>query len=752
MLLDNKTLKDKRYSFAKIGLACAVMMFIIMLPSMIQNHGIFIILGAPYNAINTIFSLNSICLLFPQSWIPYAVTYMHIIRIALIGITSFAYLRYMVKEEKNAFLGAILYTFSSYTFVSFEFMQFLEAVWAFPLLLLAVEKMFRGEKYRHQLIIASFLSGILSFYFFVFSTISFAVYFLCRFFLSDEWRNRRKIGFFALAVLEYALGFLCALIVIVPYIYNMFNSSGSVNSVGSDFSIGLFIADTGFFARLFSFFMPAASNRFNTFGYSRGLTRAAYVPIFSIAFVVALLFNKKQKNKKWIITLSIVSAIFIAWSAVSLFYNMLSSTYTRFSYAMILFFVVATLLFLENYDDKAAKKGFYITVGTLGALFAIYYVVYYFLAPRIHSLSLMVNVNEGADDVSNMLRKYIVIVAACMFILLFAFIKSKKIRKHIIPVAMGALTLYGCSYTSVNLNDTFVLDYYTQSSITLSEQVDKYFIDKPEFEQSNDYRIDHSKHLRNYAYATTQPSITVFESTKQTYTSELAINHLDMFSSLVTVFPDDSTNELRTLLGVKYYYDLYPADELPVPEGFTYLRTEDGIDVYENESFIGLGFSYDNYITRSEYEAMGIEGSAASLMLNTLVVEDKDEKFVSDILKKYEDGYTCTDRISVDSFETSSSGFSATVTADESTIIFVSVPYEDNGWTAEINGEEAEFIKANIGCIAFKVEAGESNIVFSYKSPSFNISLLGSCVGIAATAAYVIIYHLIKKKKSINNV
>ena len=189
--------KREKYNIISVGIVSALMMFIIMLPSILQNHGIFIIrgdyidqyiprlikakeiltsgkgtwdwfnyLGAPYNSISMIFSLNALCLIFPSRLIPYAVTYMHLIRFALIAMTSYAYFNVMVKEKKTAFLGAILYTFSSYTFLNFEFMQFVEALWTFPLILLSAEKMFCSENYKHQLILCVFLSCSISFYFF----------------------------------------------------------------------------------------------------------------------------------------------------------------------------------------------------------------------------------------------------------------------------------------------------------------------------------------------------------------------------------------------------------------------------------------------------------------------------------------------------------------------------------------------------------------------------------------------------------
>ncbi len=752
------------------------MMLIIMLPSMIQNHGIYIIrgdyvdqyiprlikakeiifggagnwdwynfLGASYNKVSIIFSLNFLCLLFPEDLIPYAVTYMHAVRIALIAMSSFVYLRYMVKDQKNAFLGAFLYTFSSYTFVCFEFMQFLEALWSFPLLLLAAEKMFRCDNYKHQLVLASFLCCLTNFYFFVFSTISFSVYFLCRFFLSEEWKEKRYIKFFLIAVLEYVIGFLCALVLIAPYLYRMFVSSGSIAKVGKRLNNN-FLYDEALISRLFSMFVPAGSNRFDSFGQTQWKSLAAYVPVFGLSMVIGTFFNKKMKNKKWLVVLNIISILFVVVAGVGLVYNMFSSLYTRFLYAMVMFFVLSTVLFLDNYDDGVAKKGTYIASCCLTGLLLLYHYFYSYLSVTNKTVKKFVQYHEKEVDVCTDFKVYITIAALVMYICLIAFVLSPRVRKHAVPVILSVIVCYGCSYTVMNIRDEHLLDYYRTSKIDLETLVEKYYIEKPEIPEPKNYRVEHSRQLRNFSYATATPTITVFESVRNSYATEMA-KCFDMYVGTVTILPQKTNNAMRTLLGVKYYYNLYSDDPVSIPKDFSYLKTENGVKIYENKNYLGLGFSYDSYITRSEFKKIQQKSTAADIMLNTLVVEDKDEAFVSPLLKKYQSGTLCKDRISLQNFKTSSSGFTASVYTEKPQVIYVSVPYEDEGWTATINGKEVDFIRANVGCMAFITQAGENNIEFYFRSPAQNIGILGSCVGIAIFVSYAYICKSVKKKK-----
>lgn len=767
-------MEQKKNGLLKIGVLSAFMMLIIMLPSMLQNHGIYIIrgdyvdqyiprlirsreilttggatwdwfnfLGASFNKINILFSINAVCLLFPSEWIPYAVTYLHLIRIAIIAMSGYAYLQYMVKSEKSAFLGSLLYTFSSYTFVNFEFMQFLEVLWIFPLLLLSVEMMFRDEKYHYQLILTVFLSCCISFYFFVFSTIWFAIYFLCRFCLAEEWKEKKDVNHFFLAVAEYLIGFLCAFIVFAPFLYSLFHSSGSAVDIGNiKREFYEYFVDVGVISRIFAFFVPSATNRFSSFGASCWTSRGVFLPVFGLVFVWLAFWKKEFPKWMKILTILSIACVFIPFCC--LVFNMFSETYTRHGYGAVLFFVLATIWYMEHCDAKKLQKAVWGVLCGLVALFGVYYLADFIIGdhPKLYYL---LHGRKGEGDVEQKFRIFTLISAAMMYLALIGIAYSEKLKKQVIPITVAVVLLYGCGYTSMNLESRHLLDYYPESSIDLKTQAERYFFDVPEMEDGTDYRIDASKQLRNYAYVTKKPSISIFESVRSSYADEL-IGYLNYQNNQVFIFPKDSDNETRTLLGAKYYYDLYPEDKIPVPEDFSYLRTEHGIKIYQNEKFSGIGFSYDSYITRSEFEKIAKkEKSNADIMLQTLVVEDKDVPFVKDILKPYGDGESHNDRISFDEFSMTSDGFSAKVSLNKPRMMYVAVPYEDKGWQATCNDEALEFIRANVGMIAFPLEAGENEVTFRYQLPSNQFGRYVSCIGFIV----LFIYILIREKKRV---
>ncbi len=72
--------------------------------------------------------------------------------------------------------------------------------------------------------------------------------------------------------------------------------------------------------------------------------------------------------------------------------------------------------------------------------------------------------------------------------------------------------------------------------------------------------------------------------------------------------------------------------------GFAYYGNANGYDIWENQYYIPMGFSYDYYITRSEYNALS-EGSENAIgdrelaMLRAMVIEDDRVPYYEGILE-----------------------------------------------------------------------------------------------------------------------
>ncbi len=72
-----------------------------------------------------------------------------------------------------------------------------------------------------------------------------------------------------------------------------------------------------------------------------------------------------------------------------------------------------------------------------------------------------------------------------------------------------------------------------------------------------------------------------------------------------------------------------------------------------------------------------------------------------------------------------------TISLDEAKLLCLSVPYSE-GWTAYVDGEEAELIRTNVMYMGLLLDAGEHTIELRYTTPYLKLGAVVNCVGVAA--------------------
>ena len=231
--------------------------------------------------------------------------------------------------------------------------------------------------------------------------------------------------------------------------------------------------------------------------------------------------------------------------------------------------------------------------------------------------------------------------------------------------------------------------------------------------------------------------------------------------------PDTDLYAIRSLLSVKYlinqdgedrFTDEQGITEMP---GFNYIYNTGGFDVYENANYVGYGFSYDAYMTYSQCESMG-DRERANMMLRAILLDEEQINkygYMFDDLSTYyskgnsrSTGYSelkedaaRRNATAATSFKTGRNSFTATVEREKATLVFFSIPY-DEGWSATVNGKEVPVEKVNVGFMAVPVEAGSSNIVFTYKTPGLAVGAAVSGAALAVLAVYIAAVFVYRKK------
>ena len=177
--------------------------------------------------------------------------------------------------------------------------------------------------------------------------------------------------------------------------------------------------------------------------------------------------------------------------------------------------------------------------------------------------------------------------------------------------------------------------------------------------------------------------------------------------------------------------------------------------VYEDPAVPPMGFTYNTYMTESDFLAT-IEADRAVLMLKTLVIPDDMEDEVSEYLRPYDefvDGPALKEYISdisrdhlaecaYDIRQTTDS-YEVSIDADAAKYAFFSIP-DDSGWRAYVDGEETAIVDVN-GFMAVRIHEGTNRIRFAYTVPGLLPGVVLSAAGILLIAAYLVMAKKMKK-------
>ena len=224
----------------------------------------------------------------------------------------------------------------------------------------------------------------------------------------------------------------------------------------------------------------------------------------------------------------------------------------------------------------------------------------------------------------------------------------------------------------------------------------------------------------------------------------------------------------KSLLSIKYSFIPTSDTKKHDTVGFVYFDTQNGFDIYENQYYLGMGFAFDQFMTQSDYEK--IAKSQRHILFNKyLVVPDEQADYYSTFMTRVYNASNAPDGAPVretalnqstyfaaveerrnyvcDSFDYDSYGFTATISLDAPGMVFFSVPYDD-GWSATVNGEEVTVEKVDYGFVAVRADAGDSEIVFHYRTPGLALGALLSLVGILLLLLYLFVMRRMKVKAS----
>ena len=670
---------------------------------------------------------------FPNEAVIYLMPILIALKHAVAAVTSYAFIRRFVKTPNAALIGCLLYAFSGFQAYNLFFNHFQDVTAFFPLLLIAIEERVNNNR-RGVFAAAVALMAVISYFFFAGEVVFCIIYFIFRCFCKDFKITPRK---FIGLIIEAVLGVMLAAFMLLPSALAIMGNPRTEERL-SGYDLIVYNDKFRLLRIIQSFFMmpdvPARPNLF-TSDTAKWASIAGYLPLFSMAGVIAFM---RQKKKHWATKLIFV-CIIMAFVPVlnSMFSAFTSSYYARWYFMPILIMAMMTAYAVDNskLDMKVGIRisGIMIlTFAFIGALptkadgkwqfFKLPQYPPYFWATIMVSMACLVALWE--------LVKY--------------FRKDNKYYKMSVMMTIFAVVVtFG-----TNIGYGVSLGPYPKPFI--SEAINGG--DKISLPESDYFRIDISKDKDNYPMSWGIPSMRAFQSV-------VPVSIMEFYPSVgvtrdVASRANPSKYGLRGLFSVKYYFNYIDNSEdkktdFYIP-GFEYYDTQNNFEIYENKHYVPMGFTFDNYITTKTFEAQNKD--YRDRMLMKAIVLDENQIFrygnilrplPSDELNRIsQQDYLndCDARASEAcySFKEDTRGFTAKINLSKDNLVFFSVPYE-KGFTATVDGVEAKVEKVDVGFMAVKVPEGDHVIRFNYMTPGLKAGGVISLIGLILLGAYLFI-------------
>ena len=693
------------------------------LGSGVMNAYSFYLYGSPF------FWLS---VLLPQSWLPYMMVPLLVLKFGVAGGGAYLYLRRYVKNANYAVLGACLYALSGFAVYNVFFNHFVDVVALFPYLLWALDEAIYEN--RHGLFAFWVAVNLLNnYFFFVGQVIFLCIYFVCKLSARDFRLTARKFGHL---LWESVLGVAMGCLLLFPAVLSLLQNPRTID-LSSGWGFLTYAKVQQYLAILLSWILPPDSP-YLTSVWSEGVIKwtsmTAYLPLCSLAGAMAYWRIRKADSKKRIVAVCAVCALVPVLN--SAFYALNSSYYARWYYMPTLILAAMTVNALEDPDvdlDAPARGIGWIMLATL--VFAVVPV----RDDTTETWSFGVLKNPG--------QFFAVLGFGLLGLMLYRVLCSKWRQDSRFAQRMTAAVLvFACAFTMVHIGIGKFGQWYTDSDLV--EQDTNALLLKNDLPEG-DYRIDTYKIHDNIGMWLDKSCLQYFGSTA-------APSILSFYPGLgvkrdVRSEPEITNYALRGLLSVEYLIttpEKRESFEDEADEGWTYLADVDGYTLYHNDNYVPMGFTYDYYVTEATYET-SIKTLRSNLLMRALVLEDEDVKAYGQYLTElpdemleelYYDSYTqdCADRRahSCSVFQMNNAGFHAEIMLDKANLVFFSVPYDD-GFTAYVNGEKTDILRVDEGLMTVLCPAGASSIDFVYQAAGLSASRVVTAVAIPVWVVYV---------------
>lgn len=686
---------------------------------------------------------------FPESWIPYMLPFLMALKYGTASLTSYLWIRRQVRTERAAITGAMLYAFSGFQACNIVFQHFHDVTAFFPLFLLAFDDMVQKRK-RTAFTLMTALMSVINYYFFFGEVLFLVIYYFVRY---APRQSVKETGREILQILiQGALGLLLAAFFLVQSVAGI-SGNTRVDDLISGYDIVAYPDATTPLAILKSLFMVpdiiAKPTLFSNDTIRNG-SLACYIPCYAVSGVIAFCGTHRHSWKRRLVIICAVMAFIPVLN--SMYSALNASYYARWFYMPLLIMCCMTAQAVESGRKAALRKGVGIT----------------FVVTSVIMLCALLPVTEDGKTTWGVLTEnadlFETEVAATllqMAVLVFMVYILPRIRvlRPVGSYLTFALTVLCCLITTMSVLSNGNSLIARTGGVKWKQQM---LQTKPALSDTETFsRVETDGTSTNYEMVWGYPSIHCFESTVNgsIFTFYRGIG---MIRTVESTLPMERVGA-RAILSVRYYLEntLVKSEESYEDKGGL-LGYEEGLpsagyNIYENEHFIPMGFTFNNYMTETNYDAVTKGTTSDRILVKDLILSDEQKKKYGEFMEEDTDTQQelmdsqefydyCDNRAAsaCSEFSFNRKGFTATADMSRRNLLFFSVPY-DEGWTATVDGKEAEIERVDYGLMAVSVPAGTHEIVFTYFPKGLRAGIMISVL----TGLYLIVNNVVRLRRTI---
>lgn len=526
--------------------------------------------------------LDLISVFVPVKYSIYAYTLLTIFRYYLSGVCFAFYCKYRKAGSNTAVAaGGLIYSFTTYSlFIAFVHPFFMNPVIYLPLILLGVEKIFDSKR-PYLLTVMVFISAVSNFYFFYMLVLVTVIYVVFRmFFLYGKNEIKKAVGVLFKIAAGSVTGLLMSAAILVPVIMVFLGDSRTGDAV----EVGLLYPLTHYKNFLQSY-VTASYNMSNMTCF--GLSSISLLALF-------MLFIRRKENKE-VKILFVIATLALLFPVVGYVFNGFSYIANRWMWAYFMIVAYVVVIMWDKLKNISFKEA-----GILIVLLA----VYGFLAFGL---------------IKNLDKNLVISLAIALFCIVFLTAMSKLNLKKIsgigviflIILSLTVNSYFNCMDGNVNRDKYYSFEKITDTLTNTSGKKVEQAVDDDSF-----YRYSGSHLVLNEDLINDTKGTSFYWSLQNNNIAQFMEEMNMPYRYLYEYFNLDNRASLNSLASVKYYVT---QDENNKPYGYEKISK----DIYESENALPLGYTYDSYITRQQYdEYSAVEKQQA--VLQGAVVEQED--------------------------------------------------------------------------------------------------------------------------------